>query len=265
MSKNPYLEFKHELTKLIDERAKSTEVAEFMLLNDYINILCRKVAGKYSIDSDDLQAEIALKIMEDKLLNVVLQRDVSFSRRIFEFMIMSIARDLSSKPTEELSDSIVEVSDISQSAIDNCSARKQGVIFNKVLENKITELQDYRQSIADAKSIDLTKFSTIIEITVEALADMIAIEYHKLKQSPHRYRQLLLNVFDSYILLYQKWFSKRSYFIMGLITQYGNMNRLYEVAKPRYSYRTFVQNIDNLSIWQIEEIAQNLGLGENDV
>jgi hypothetical protein len=43
-----------------------------------------------------------------------------------------------------------------------------------------------------------------------------------------------------------------------LLQEYGSYQKIYESAKLKYTYRSFVNNIDQLSLWQLEEIKINL-------
>jgi hypothetical protein len=255
---NVYLNFKEQLLSLIKRKANNKQFTELIIHNEYCEYVYKKIANIYGVEKDELVSELVQAILLGTFLNKVFRGEVAFNRRFFELNIVNLARKLKPPLLSELGEDLESTIDIEQESIVKNIEKQQSDNIQKLFAAKLSQLKAYRNDIGQQIPINLAQFCKTVELTVEELSVKTSIARYMLINNPERYYLELDKVFGEYLELFKSWFLFRTGYIHKLLQEYGSYQKIYESAKLKYTYRSFVNNIDQLSLWQLEEIKINL-------
>lgn len=255
---NVYLDFKQQLTTLIKKKASNRKFTEFIINNEYCEYVCKKVSNIYQVEKDELLSELVQAVLSGEFLRKVFSGEVAFNRRYFELNVANHARKLKPIMLSELSDDIESVTNLETESIHKSIEQHQSIAVQELFTKKLDQLNSYRVEIGQQIPIDLTTYCKTIELSVEELSKKISVARYMLINNPERYYIELDKVFGEYLELFKSWFYYRASYIETLLSEYGSYQQIYDSANLKYTYRSFVNNIDQLSIWQLEEIKLNL-------
>lgn len=255
MVANLYSKFKDKLFQLISKNSDLETIAMLLLEDNYINILCKKIAAKYNIDSEDLRSELVLRVINNQLLASIIQGQHSFNGKVFEFNVINIAKSLAYYEHLEDIDDLDEIDTTQNNAVQVVCSNQQLLKYEQLMRNKLNQLLEYRNNINK-----ISEYCEIVELTIEELASKLGVKRNLLIRHPINYKKQLIEILNQYIQLYTKWYSRRSIFLTELVEKYGSTTSLYQALGLNYSYRKFIDKIDSLSLWQIEEVCERLGV-----